>query len=244
MKCFVLHSDLSENLTWIRRYHAKEHQTLTSRLWRTIHMGMSSKHETSGAVANLFFSASGNRKTSIREQQHQDILMALSERELERQQELFQEHQQQSTNSSPSCSDKASKLNSKQHEDGDIFSNESPAESRSRSSSMVSLRRPSDATLGASQLKIIIAPQQHTSHSNSVSNNNDLKEYQGMSPRLLPPMITTILTGGSLSNDTAPPHEHSVARVSCSAQKYGRGHGGQTTESLYHPPGALLAYRR
>lgn len=216
------------------------------------------QESSSGAGAHSFSSASGNRKASIREKQHQDILMALSERELERQKEEYQDHQlqQQFTNLPKlppihtSRSDKIPKPSSKQHEVSEVvLTNESTAaETRSQSSSATSSRRPTnEMNMGAQDVMNTTAPSQHASNTSSNNNNSNNKGYQSVSPRLLPPMISTMLSGGSNSNLTAQSQEQSVnstARLPRSAQKYGGNNGGHTTESLYHSPGVLLAYSR
>lgn len=291
---YCFHRDLSENLEWIRRYHASEHQpqTFTGRLWRSIRTGISptsvanpnmasssssskrDNHPQSGVAPPPGSSSSSSSYAGRKQQQHQDILMALSERELQRQYDEYQERQSQqrqiqhqmhqTTPTEIPVNNNSQRKSSKGKlsELPAITDTSADATALERANSLAALRRPSDVGLEA-------AVASHTNGSGNNNSHNGSKSHQLVTPRLLPPILSSIITGTSNSNllgtattgyqsgeyssvnDNNNNNIHNAQRLPRSAQKYGSGKNSAATgssnkghDSLYHPPTTLLAYSR
>lgn len=281
--------DLSENLEWIRRYHANEQhpQTFTGRLWRSIRSATSvanppissssSSSSSSNAVVHQHppgsSSSSSTGLAGRKQQQHQDILLALSERELQRQYEEYQERQQDQqkqsqhqlqSNSAVNSSNRTSHRKTSKDKISDLppissKTGDTPdavvSGNRSRSDSFASVRRPSDVGLEkCSSTDVVTLPEQSES------------KHKVLSPRLFPPILSSIMTGNNSNLLSSTSEEYSsmnqssnnnniagnnLSKLPRSAQKYGkngpvagssRGHEGN--ESIYHPPAVLLVYSR
>lgn len=272
--------DLSENLEWLRQYHANEHHppTFAGRLWRTFRSKLIS---TSSPGQSQIFLRDGSpsmdgttARQLSREQQHQDILVALSERELQRQFEMYQEKEALKSRPSPSLEKQQPPMvtDEKLHVqlpslvDHKVVSSRSEQQQqpsddthhltsspdvlqRSRTPSVASLRRPSDVAADLAA-KILIHGPDHDNVTATPSAAN-----VNATPRRLPPLVASLLSPASPPagpSSTGTTNSGAiVAKLPKVARKYSENngpHSGRSTssnaESLYHPPQTLLAYTR